>query len=381
MATSMRKIKVIHILTDTNIGGAGTLLINYLRCFDREKYDISVCLPEGAALTPKVEEVGYRVIPLKHGHDKSFDMAGLSEYRKIFKAEKPDIVHTHSAFSAKLAAFLSGVKSRIYTRHCTFEMPRKLTTFPGKQINGFINNTLATEIVAVADSAKDNLTETGISEKKITVIVNGVLPLREVTPDEVEAKKRELGINNGDFVCGIAARLEHYKGHSYLLDTVAELKADHPNVKVLIMGRGSEEENLKAKAMELGIEENVIFTGFITDLAPYYHVMDLGLNCSYGTEATSMALGEGMSLSIPAVVTSFGGNPYMVEDDVNGYLVPIKDPHAMAVAIARIMDDDALRTKLGVGARRMFEERFTAEAMTRKLEAIYDAEAKRIKVK
>ena len=91
-----------------------------------------------------------------------------------------------------------------------------------------------------------------------------------------------------------------------------------------------------------------------------------------------MALGEGMSLSIPCVVTSFGGNPYMVEDGVNGYLVPIKDSHAMAEAIVRIMEDPALAKELGRGARRMFEERFTAEAMTRKLEKIYDAEAVRI---
>ncbi len=374
----MKKIKIIHILTDTNIGGAGTLLINYLRCFDREKYDISVCLPDGAALTPKVEAEGYRVIPLKYGHDKSFEAASISEFLKIFKVEKPDIVHTHSAFSAKLAAFLGGVKSRIYTRHCTFDMPRKLTTFPGKQINGFVNNTLATQIIAVADSAKDNLTETGVSEKKITVIVNGVLPLREVSDEEISALKVKLGIKDENFVCGIAARLEHYKGHAYLLDTVKEIVGSHPEIKVLIMGRGSEEDALKAKARELGIEENVIFTGFITDLAPYYHVTDLCLNCSYGTEATSMALGEGMSLSIPCVVTSFGGNPYMVEDGVNGYLVPIKDSHAMAEAIVRIMEDPALAKELGRGARRMFEERFTAEAMTRKLEKIYDAEAVRI---
>ena len=374
----MKKIKIIHILTDTNIGGAGTLLINYLRCFDREKYDISVCLPDGAALTPKVEAEGYRVIPLKYGHDKSFERKSIPEFLKIFKAEKPDIVHTHSAFSAKLAAFLGGVKSRIYTRHCTFDMPRKLTTFPGKQINGFINNTLATQIIAVADSAKDNLTETGVSEKKITVIVNGVLPLREVSDEEVATLKEKLGIKDENFVCGIAARLEHYKGHAYLLDTVKEIAGSHPEIKVLIMGRGSEEDALKAKARELGIEENIIFTGFITDLAPYYHVTDLCLNCSYGTEATSMALGEGMSLSIPCVVTSFGGNPYMVEDGVNGYLVPIKDSHAMAEAIVRIMEDPALAKELGRGARRMFEERFTAEAMTRKLEKIYDAEAVRI---
>lgn len=76
----MKKIKVLHVLTDTNIGGAGTVLINHLTCFDREKYDISVCLPEGSALTPRVEAEGYRVIPLKHGHDKSFEMSAVSEF-------------------------------------------------------------------------------------------------------------------------------------------------------------------------------------------------------------------------------------------------------------------------------------------------------------
>ena len=377
----MRKIKILHILTDTNIGGAGTLLINYLRCFDREKYDISVCLPDGAALAPLVEEVGYRVIPLQHGHDKSFDMAGLSEYKKIFKKEKPDIVHTHSAFSAKLAAYLGGVKSRIYTRHCTFELPRKLTTFPGKQINGLVNNTLATQIVAVANAVKDDLTMTGVSEKKITVIINGVNELRHVTEEEKTALKAKLGIADGTFVCGIPARLEHYKGHAYLVDTIKEVTDKYPDLVCLFMGDGSEADALKAKAKALGIEDKIIFTGFVTDLAPYYNIMDLNLNCSYGTETSSLALSEGMSLKVPAIATTFGGNPYMITEGVNGLLVPMKDSHAMAEAIIKLIGDRELLHKLGEGARRMYEEKFTAAAMTRQLEAIYDAEAKRIKVK
>ncbi len=373
----MSKIKVLHVLTDTNIGGAGTLLINYLHCFDREKYDISVCLPRDAALIPRVEAEGYPVIELEHGRDKSLELSAISEFIKIFRREKPDVVHTHSAFSAKLAAYLVGVKSRIYTRHCTFDPPRKLTTFPGKQINGLVNNTLATKIVAVAESAKENMTDTGVSEKKITVIVNGVLPVRRASAEEAEAKRRELGIAEDAFVCGIPARFEHYKGHAYLIDTIREVAESHPNIVCMFMGRGSEEENLRAKVKELGLEDKIIFTGFIKDLAPYYALMDLNLNCSYGTEATSMALAEGMSLSIPAVVTSFGGNPYMVENDENGYVVPVKDPHAMAEAIKRIMDDKDLHEKLKTGARRAFEEKFTAEAMTRKLEALYDEDVAR----
>ena len=374
----MSKIKILHVLTDFNIGGAGILLINYLHCFDREKYDIAVCLPRNAALKPQVEAEGYRVIELDHGQDKSFEMAAVPEFIKIFKAEKPDIVHTHSAFSAKLGAFLAGVKSRIYTRHCVFDMPKRLTTFPGKQINGFINNTLSTQIVAVAHAAMDNLTETGVDAKKITVIINGVRPIPSVS-DEEKAKMREsLGISESTFVAGIPARLESYKGHSYLVEAIREVALKHDDVKFLFMGRGSEEENLKTQAKELGVDDKIIFTGFISDLVPYYNIMDLNLNCSYGTEASSMSLAEGMSLGVPAVVTTFGGNPYMVTEGVNGLLVPPKDSHAMAEAIIRVIDDKALLEHLGRGALEEYEKKFTAEAMTRSLEAIYDAEAARI---
>lgn len=374
----LRKIKVIHILTDSNIGGAGRLLINYLHKFDRNKFDIKVCLPKGGQLIPLVKDEGYQVIELDHGCDKSFEMSSLSEFRRILKDEKPDIVHTHSAFSAKLAAYLSGVKSRIYTRHCAFEMPKRLTSFPGKQINGFINNTLATEIVAVAQAAADNLTETGINPKKITVIINGVEPIRKTSDEEKAELKDKFGISSDDFVAGISARLEHYKGHAYLLGTIHEVVQKHQKVKFIFMGDGSERENLEKKASELGITEKIIFTGFVYDVAPYYNIMDLNLNCSYGTETSSLALSEGMSIGVPAVATTFGGNPYMVTDGINGLLVPEKDSHSMAEAIIKIIGNPALLMKLGVGAYSEYNKKFTAEAMTKQLEDIYEREAYRI---
>lgn len=363
--------KVLHILTDTNIGGAGRLLVNYLHCFDREKFHIKVILPVRSDLKPLVEAEGYEVIETEHGRDKSFDMKAVGELKGIIRREKPDIVHTHSSFSGKLAAWLCGVKRRFYTRHCAFEMPKRLTTFPGKQLNGFINNTLATDIVAVAKAAADNLTETGVDQKKITVIINGVEPMRTTSAEEQAKLKESLGIGEGTFVCGISARLESYKGHRYLLDTVKEVTDTHPNTVFLIIGGGSEEEALKNRAAELGITDFVRFTGFVPDVAPYYNIMDLNLNCSIGTETSSLALSEGMSLRVPAVVSDFGGNPYMITNGVNGFVVPEKDSHAMAEAIVRIMDDSCLHERLKEGAYSQYLEKFTASAMTKQLENLY----------
>ncbi len=368
-------IKVLNIMTDSNFGGAGRVLLHCLKCFDRSRFEVVVLVPKGGALVPLVKEEGYRVIETEHGHDRSWDPKALKEYCRIIKAEKPDIVHTHSAFSGKLAAWLCGVKSRIYTRHCVFDMPRKLTTFPGKQINGLINNTLSTSIVAVAHAAADNLTDTGVSPKKIQVIINGVEPLEALEESKKQEFRRSLGIGEDQFVCLISARLEVYKGHSYLMETVKELQKDpalYEKLQFIVMGTGACKEEVEQQAKDLGIADKVLFTGFTTDIVPYCNIMDLGLNCSYGTEASSMALAEGMSLGKPAVVTDFGGNPYMITDGLNGLVVPQKDPVAMAQAIAQVASDPALYEKLSQGAAAEYEQKFTAKAMTEQLEALYE---------
>ena len=240
-----------------------------------------------------------------------------------------------------------------------------------------MNNTLATRIIAVAQAAADILTATGVREDKITVILNGVEPLTPSTAEECAALRRELGFADTDFVCGISARMEPYKGHSYLVETARAVCAVRPDAKFLVMGTGTTYEETMRLAREAGLDGKMVFTGFVTDVVPYYSIMNLSLNCSWGTEATSLSLIEAMSLGLPAVVTSFGGNPGVIEDGVNGFLVPEKDSAAMAEAILRIMEDPALYDTLSAGAKARFSEKFTARAMTEQLENVYKEEARR----
>lgn len=371
------KIRVLHCISDSNIGGAGRLLLHLLRHFDKDVFDVTVVVPKGSALVPRIEECGIPVIETEHGRDASHDRGGIPELCGIMRRVKPHIVHTHSSLDARIAAWLCGVKCRIYTRHSVFDPPRRLTTFPGKQIAGAVNNTLATRIIAVAQAAADILTATGVREDKITVILNGVEPLTPSTAEECVALRRELGFAETDFVCGISARMEPYKGHSYLVETARAVCAVRPEAKFLVMGTGTTYEETMRLAREAGLDGKMVFTGFVTDVVPYYSIMNLSLNCSWGTEATSLALIEAMSLGLPAVVTSFGGNPGVIEDGVNGFLVPEKDSDAMAEAIVRIMGDPALYDTLSAGAKTRFGEKFTAQAMTVQLETVYKEEARR----
>lgn len=368
-------IKVIHLLSDTNIGGAGTLLVNYLKNFDKSRFLIKVILPEGSLLTPRIKALGYEVIEIDGLKDKSMDFGAIKTLKKIFEKEKPDIVHTHSSMSGKIAALLSGVKSRMYTRHCAYEPPKMLKTFPGKQINGFVNNTLSTKIIAVAEAAKENLTDTGVSEEKITVIINGVEPLAPLSPDKQSELRGKYGISDSDFVFGIVARLEAVKGQQYFIKAAEKMSEKYNDVKFIIAGTGALEKEYKELAAAC---ENIVFTGFVENISEIFSIINVNVNCSYGTETSSLALSEGMSLSKPAIASIYGGNPYMVEDGFNGFLCEKQNVDALFRKMEEIYLDKDKYKKMCENAYTAYNKKFTASKMTKTLEAIYEKEYERI---
>ena len=110
------------------------------------------------------------------------------------------------------------------------------------------------------------------------------------------------------------------------------------------------------------------------DVAPYIQVMDAIVNCSYGTEATSMALIEAMSLSKPAIATDYGGNAYIIENGKNGYIIPQKSASNLAEAIRKMFDDPARLREMAKVAYSKYICRLTGKIMTGKVEKIYEDE-------
>lgn len=374
------KKKIIEVSTDTNIGGAGKCLITLLKNFDYDKFDVKVILPPDSLLKAEIEALGIGVTEVSGIAEKSLDINSIKALRKIFKEEKPDIVHTHASMSARIAARQAGA-GVIYTRHSVFPQPRKLTTFPGKQINGFINNYYSDGIIAVADAAKDNLTDTGVDAGKIKVILNGVDGLKPVTDEQKCIIHRRFGVEDGEKVISIVARLEDIKGHKYFIEAAEMLVDEGVNAKFIIAGTGSYENELKAMVKRLHLEKSVIFTGFITDVDKLMSITDIQVNASYGTEATSLALLEGMSIGVPAVVSDFGGNPGVIKDGKNGYVVPKQNSAALKKGIERLLCDDERYNIMSAISKEMFNSTFTAEAMTRNTEEFYNEIIERKKVK
>lgn len=362
-------IKVLNIISDSNIGGAGKCVLIFGENYNREIIDLTVAVPEGSKLIPELKKRNVKVKEIKGIADKSLSREGIKELKKAICELKPDVVHTHASMSGRIAAKLAGVKRIVYTLHCVYEPSAKMKSLPGKLANKFISSVFSHKIIAVAEAAKDNLTAVGISEKKINVVLNGITPVREYTREEKTALKERFGIENGQKVVSIIARLEPVKGHKCFIDCAEIITEKGYNVKFIIAGTGSAEQELKEYAKNKNAD--ILFTGFINDPESLAAVTDISANASYGTEATSISLLEGMSLGNPAVVSNYGGNPGVIQDGVNGFLFPIHNPEKMAEKLELLLTDEKLYNEMSENSLKIFNEKFKAEIYARNIENVY----------
>lgn len=363
-------IKVFQVSSDTNIGGAGKCILTFLRFCDKKEFEVSVVLPQNSLLTPLCKKEGAKVFEVDAMADKSMDFSAVKKLVKLFKKEKPDIVHAHASAAAKIAAKLCGIKV-VYTRHSVFNPPKKLTRGPGKLLCGAFNNFTADKIIAVAEAAKDNLTKTGVSEKKITVVLNGVEPVLPCSEEEKKEIKKSFGIDENCPVVSIVARLNPVKGHEYFVRAAKILKDKGIKAKFVIAGCGEEEKNIKELIKSLDLSDTVVMTGFLNDVSRLLNITDVQANCSFGTEATSLSLLEGMSLGIPAAVTDFGGNPGVIQNGVNGLLVPVKNAEKTAQAIESLLCDKNVYKKMRENCFEIYKQKFTSRIYAKNIEDVY----------
>lgn len=365
-------IRILNIISDTNIGGAGRAVLTYLKYMDRNQFEAAVALPRGSLLTERIRELDVQAIEVDAISDKSFDLPGIRALKQVIREWQPDIVHTHGSLSGRIAGRQCGSKV-IYTRHSVFPVSPKISKGPGKLVNKIINEHYADRIIAVSPAAVGNLTDGGIRREIIDVVYNGVERLTPAPEERRQALHSEFGIEDNVFTAAIMARVIDYKGHMDILEAARLLKEEGLDFAILICGTGDEGyvNEVKARILEYGLDGQVIMAGFRTDVQDILSILDVQLNASYGTEATSLSLLEGFSLGVPAIVSDYGGNPFVVRDGENGLIFPTQDTAALAEALGRMIRDRTLSARLGTGALHDFDSRFTAQIYASNVEKIY----------
>ncbi|MBO5930346.1 MAG: glycosyltransferase family 4 protein [Clostridia bacterium] len=357
-------ITVYQVVSDTNIGGAGRYLLNYVKHFDRTKFKVTVLIPERSKLKPFLEmfsDVTIKEIP--YMADKSYDKRCVQVLYKLFKSEHIDVLHTHASLSARIAARKAKVGTIVATRHCIEGKGR----FPVSVIKRICNNLLCDIYVAVSDAVAENLLDCGINKKKIRAIPNGVAPIQELSAEEKQSLRSKFGIGD-EMVFGIFARLEAVKGHQYFIEAVRQFLKQGGKGKFLIVGDGSLAETLKQQAADI---PEIIFTGYVADTTPLLNITDVNVIASQ-SEAMSLAILEAMSLKKPTIATRVGGNPQLIIPMENGLLTEYADSADMANAFYLLSQNRALYETCASNAGACYNRLYTAETMVNNIERLYE---------
>jgi glycosyltransferase involved in cell wall biosynthesis len=213
-------------------------------------------------------------------------------------------------------------------------------------------------IITVSQFAKSQLiTELNIDSDKIKVVYNGVNQQYRPSPSPHQAKQM-LGLDGKKSLLHVGSLIPR-KNLLSLLQTFAQLHTTYPQTYLVLMGRGSQEAELRAKINELDIEQSVKLVGFVSEekKIAYYQAADLFVSTSL-MEGFGLAIAEAMACGIPVVATQVGSIPEVVSDGKTGLLVPVNNNQALYQAIARLIENSQLAQQMGQAGQNRVEALF-----------------------
>lgn len=206
----------------------------------------------------------------------------------------------------------------------------------------------------------------------LSVAIPNGIDIARFTPPSTEARKEArdtFGFAADDVVIALCARFAPEKNHGQLIEALARLAKDHPRFKVLLIGDGPTRPAVEALVDARGLRDRVVFTGELKAVASALAAVDAGVLVSTAVETFSLAALELMATGLPVVLSDIGGASEMVADDVNGFLFPASDTHALVSALLKV-EDDGQRARLGAAARDIVARKYTVGTMTDAYEAI-----------
>ena len=378
-------IKVLRALTRLNVGGPAQHAVFLTeRLQDGEFVSLlaagEVNRDEGD-MGWLAERHGVRVfkVPyLRNDAGRLDDLRAFLGLVRLCRREAPDIAHFHTFKDRVLgatAARVAGVPVIAVTYHGT-PFRGHFTGVKGRAVlaaDRFVGRHLATAVIAISERQRDELVELRVAPpERVRVVRIGLdlEPLLSVEGLRGELR-RELGVSLDTVLIGAVGRLAPVKRLEILLAAAQAVVGAAPRpVHFVLVGDGRERPRLERRARELGIEGHVSFLGWRHDLRRVYADLDM-LALSSASEGTPACLLEGLAAAVPAVATSVGGVPDIVEDGVTGLLVPPHDPEALARALLRLAGDEELRRQLGAQGRKFVFPAFDVGTLERNMRALY----------
>jgi len=380
-----RPVRVARVIARLNIGGPAQHAILLSAGLDRTRFATTLITGvvghgegdfSGLARARGVDPV---VIPeLGRAIRPGRDLTALVKLVRLFRALRPDIVHTHTA--------KAGTLGRLAARLA--RVPVKIHTFHGHVLDGYfsppvtrafleIERRLAhttDRLVTVSPRLKAQLLAMGIGKPEQVEVVPLGLDLERFRRARAPSPtlRPSLGLTGDTPLLGIVGRLVPIKDHSTLFQALARLHAEVLAAHLVVIGDGEERARLEELAGRLGLGPRIHFLGWRVDLETILGELDVVI-CASRNEGTPVALIEAMAAGIPVLSTDVGGVADLVTHGRTGWLVSPGEPDAMANGIRRLLDDGPLRGRLAAAGRDVALDRHDVTGLVPRVETLYTA--------
>ena len=340
--------RLVHLCARLPVGGMESVVAALVRHVPADLHRSSVwCLEDIDALGRELAAEGRAVLTL--GKRRRRDLGLFLTIARRIRAEKIDLVHCHD----ELAWFYGAVGARLAARRVRVVMTMHGRR-PGMSTRHRIEQralaSLSSSVVCVSEFLRRQvIAELGLAAGQVATIANGIdIDAQRPDRDAAARARALLGLPDSAVVIGSVGELSTVKNIDVMLEAAAIAAQSSPSLRVVLVGDGAHRERLVKKAAALGLR-NVLFTGVRRDVAAVLPAFDIYV-CSSDYEGISLAILEAMARGRAVLATAVGGNPELVEPDVNGVLVPKGDVPALAREMVRLAGDPALRERLGATA-------------------------------
>lgn len=361
--------RLLQLLATGGTGGAQESYTGLLLRLDRSRYEVrALSLSAGSAVS-RVRALGLPVDVI----DDADDELAVRELAAWLRREEIDLVHAHMyraeviGVRAAVAAGVPVIMATVHSSRVRSESDIALLASLTPSMD---------RLIVPSESIQRKVVGEGRVGARFAVIPNGVDLSRFASPAPACALRREFGIPASASLLGVVARLEPEKGHRYLIEAMPTILAGAPDTWLAVVGEGSSLGPLRELASALGVAHRVIFTGRREDVSALTADLTVAVLPSL-REAQGISILEAMARRVPVVASSVGGIPEVITSGVDGVLVPPADPAALAAAVLELLGDEALRRRIGEAGYATVRDRFSIDAMVRRIQAVYDEELTR----
>lgn len=356
-----RPLRILHSEAATGWGGQEQYIHRMMLAMRDRGHELEVVCQPHAQLNGRLKEEGFTVHTLPMDGPANY-LRGVARIRKILSEGRFDVLNTHSRRDTMLAGVagrLAGTPLIVRTRH--------LAKKPGSLLSYTV---VPHRVTTASEFVRQGLIERGVPESHAAV----VYPAVELPPLTGQSTlRKELRLAPNDIVVGCVAVMRQQKGHRELIDAMATLIAERPNLHLVLVGGGSPVfEEIQAYVQERGLTRRVHMLGMRNDVPNLLQGFDI-FALATRQEASGTVFVEAGAMGVPVIGTRVDGVPEMMKDGVNGMLVPLDDVAALTQAIRSLVEDPELRARMGQAGLEFCRHSgyFSLEAMVERVESAY----------